>query len=112
MYHRLLHPQLQKTHFFRSRMKDIRRNKQMEQGRVAGVQELHEMSYVSTQALKDSRIQATPGFFSMPSILFVCTGNFYRSRFAEAVFNHYAKQRQSPWRAFSRGLAVHLAEGS
>src|SRR5208283_754405 len=44
-------------------------------------------------------------------VLFICTGNFYRSRFAEAIFNHYAEQRQIPWTAFSRGLAVHLAEG-
>jgi len=44
-------------------------------------------------------------------ILFICTGNFYRSRFAEAVFNHLAEQRQLPWAAFSRGLAVQLAEG-
>jgi protein-tyrosine phosphatase len=46
-----------------------------------------------------------------PRVLFICTGNFYRSRFAEAVFNHYAEQRNVPWTAFSRGLAVHLAEG-
>jgi low molecular weight protein-tyrosine phosphatase len=45
-------------------------------------------------------------------ILFICTGNYYRSRFAEAVFNHHAKLQQVPWTAFSRGLAVHLAEGS
>jgi protein-tyrosine phosphatase len=44
-------------------------------------------------------------------ILFICTGNYYRSRFAEAVFNHHAKVQQIPWTAFSRGLAVHLAEG-
>ena len=44
-------------------------------------------------------------------VLFICTGNFYRSRFAEAIFNHYAEQRRIPWTAFSRGLAVHLAEG-
>jgi protein-tyrosine phosphatase len=44
-------------------------------------------------------------------ILFICTGNFYRSRFAEAVFNHHAEQQQLAWAAFSRGLAVHLAEG-
>lgn len=41
-------------------------------------------------------------------ILFICTGNYYRSRFAEAVFNHYAETHCLPWRAFSRGLAVHL----
>jgi protein-tyrosine phosphatase len=44
-------------------------------------------------------------------ILFICTGNFYRSRFAEAVFNYRAEQMLLPWVAFSRGLAVHLAEG-
>jgi protein-tyrosine phosphatase len=44
-------------------------------------------------------------------ILFICTGNFYRSRFAEAVFNYRSEQQQLPWTAFSRGLAVHLAEG-
>ncbi len=40
-------------------------------------------------------------------LLFVCTGNFYRSRFAEAVFNHQAEERGLPWKAFSRGLAIH-----
>jgi len=44
-------------------------------------------------------------------VLFVCTGNYYRSRFAEAVFNHLAMSWGLPWRAFSRGLAVHLASG-
>jgi protein-tyrosine phosphatase len=44
-------------------------------------------------------------------ILFICTGNYYRSRFAEAIFNHRAEQQRLPWAAFSRGLAVHLAEG-
>lgn len=44
-------------------------------------------------------------------ILFICTGNFYRSRFAEALFNYHAELRQIPCTAFSRGLAVHLAEG-
>lgn len=45
-------------------------------------------------------------------ILFICTGNFYRSRFAEAVFNHHAILEGLSWTAFSRGLAIHLAEGS
>ena len=44
-------------------------------------------------------------------MLFVCTGNFYRSRFAEAVFNHHAVVQGLDWRAFSRGLAIHQAEG-
>jgi protein-tyrosine phosphatase len=44
-------------------------------------------------------------------VLFICTGNFYRSRFAEAVFNHDATRKGLSWAAFSRGLAIHLAEG-
>lgn len=42
-------------------------------------------------------------------VLFICTGNYYRSRFAEAVFNHEAARTTSGWRAFSRGVAIHLA---
>ena len=41
-------------------------------------------------------------------VLFICTGNYYRSRFAEAVFNHHAETLALPWQAFSRGLAIHL----
>lgn len=40
------------------------------------------------------------------TVLFLCTGNFYRSRFAEAWFNHRAAQSNLPWRADSRGLAI------
>lgn len=39
------------------------------------------------------------------TVLFLCTGNFYRSRFAEAWFNHLASQQGLPWRAESAGLA-------
>lgn len=39
-------------------------------------------------------------------ILFLCTGNFYRSRFAEIVFNHAAAQAGLDWRADSRGLDI------
>ena len=38
------------------------------------------------------------------TILFLCTGNYYRSRFAEYYFNHFA--HGLPWRAKSRGLAI------
>jgi protein-tyrosine phosphatase len=44
-------------------------------------------------------------------VLFICTGNFYRSRFAEALFNFHADQRKLPWQAYSRGLAIHWADG-
>jgi len=45
----------------------------------------------------------------MPEVLFLCTGNYYRSRLAEALFNDAAERRGLAWRAFSRGLATHLA---
>src|SRR5262249_16549937 len=42
-------------------------------------------------------------------VLFLCTGNYYRSRFAEIVFNHLASQFDIDWRAVSRGLALERA---
>lgn len=41
----------------------------------------------------------------MKKILFLCTGNYYRSRYAEEFFNHLAQRDGLPWRAFSRGAA-------
>ena len=43
-------------------------------------------------------------------ILFICTGNYYRSRFAEAYFNYRIDELNSNATAFSRGLKIHLAE--
>jgi protein-tyrosine-phosphatase len=40
------------------------------------------------------------------SLLFLCTGNYYRSRFAEVLFNSLAAQAGLPWSATSRGLAL------
>ena len=45
---------------------------------------------------------------SGPLTLFVCTGNFYRSRHAEALFNWHATRLGHPARAFSRGLLTSL----
>ncbi len=42
----------------------------------------------------------------MQKILFLCTGNYYRSPFAEHYFNHQAKNKNLNWRAISRGLNV------
>jgi protein-tyrosine phosphatase len=42
------------------------------------------------------------------TVLFLCTGNYYRSRHAEAVFNHHAEAVGLGWRATSRGLALEL----
>jgi protein-tyrosine phosphatase len=42
------------------------------------------------------------------TLLFLCTGNYYRSRFAEALFNAHAAASGLPWRAESRGLAIEF----
>lgn len=42
----------------------------------------------------------------MKRVLFLCTGNYYRSRFAEILFNHLAIARGLEWRADSSGLHV------
>jgi protein-tyrosine phosphatase len=42
----------------------------------------------------------------MNTLLFLCTGNYYRSRFAELVFNALAATQRLNWQAISRGLAL------
>ena len=45
---------------------------------------------------------------SVNRLLFLCTGNYYRSRFAEILFNAQAAMDGLPWQAFSRGLAIEM----
>jgi low molecular weight protein-tyrosine phosphatase len=45
-------------------------------------------------------------------VLFLCTGNYYRSRFAEMMFNYLARRDRLDWRATSRGLALELGVGN
>src|SRR5689334_3410700 len=40
------------------------------------------------------------------TVLFLCTGNYYRSRFAKILFNSVAGKMNLPWKALSRGLAL------
>jgi protein-tyrosine phosphatase len=40
------------------------------------------------------------------TVLFLCTGNYYRSRYAEILFNSVSGRMSLPWRASSRGLAL------
>ena len=42
----------------------------------------------------------------MNTCLFLCTGNYYRSRYAECVFNAIVAEQQLSWQAISRGLAL------
>lgn len=39
-------------------------------------------------------------------ILFLCSGNYYRSRFAEILFNHLAAEHDLEWEADSRGIVA------
>ncbi|MGA2256652.1 MAG: low molecular weight phosphatase family protein [Thermoguttaceae bacterium] len=39
-------------------------------------------------------------------VIFVCSANYYRSRYAEYYFNWLASQQQLGWKADSRGLMV------
>jgi low molecular weight protein-tyrosine phosphatase len=43
---------------------------------------------------------------SEKTVLFLCTGNYYRSRYAEIYFNSVASKMGLPWKATSRGLAL------
>jgi len=40
----------------------------------------------------------------MKRLLFICTGNHYRSRLAEILFNHYTRVERGEWIAESWGL--------
>lgn len=42
----------------------------------------------------------------MKQVLFLSSANYYRSRFAEHLFNRLASQAGLSWRAISRGLLV------
>lgn len=44
----------------------------------------------------------------MKIILFLCTANYYRSRFAEELFNFSAPAECPGWTAISRGIAADL----
>lgn len=43
------------------------------------------------------------------SVLFLCTGNYYRSRYAEEYFNYRARSRLPGWAAHSKGLARDMS---
>ena len=45
-------------------------------------------------------------------LLFLCTGNYYRSRFAEILFNTLVKDTGISWQAESRGIAVDPGNGN
>ncbi|MFH5832421.1 low molecular weight phosphatase family protein [Halalkalibaculum sp. DA3122] len=46
----------------------------------------------------------------MNSVLFVCTGNYYRSRMAEELFNFWAPVTDLSWEAHSAGLREDMSK--
>ena len=46
------------------------------------------------------------GDSASPIVLFLCTGNYYRSRYAELLFNAWAPAQGLAWRADSQALAL------
>lgn len=56
-------------------------------------------------AFEKPRKEIAPGI--MKTILFLCSGNYYRSRFAESLFNAHAEKAGLEWRAISRGFFLH-----
>ena len=46
----------------------------------------------------------------MLQVLFICTGNYYRSRFAEFLFNALTAKTEMGWRAVSRGTRAQCIE--
>lgn len=45
------------------------------------------------------------------SVVFICTANYYRSRFSEYLFNVLAAKKGLNWRATSRGLKTWMVDG-
>ncbi|MDX1618732.1 MAG: low molecular weight phosphatase family protein [Balneolaceae bacterium] len=43
------------------------------------------------------------------SVLFLCTGNYYRSRMAEELFNFWAGVVELEWQAYSAGLREDMS---
>ncbi len=46
------------------------------------------------------------------TVLFLCTGNYFRGRYAESLFNAVAEKQGLAWRATSRGLALERGVGN
>ena len=43
-------------------------------------------------------------------LLFICTGNYYRSRFAEIYFQHLSDLLKLDWKSKSRGFEIERAD--
>lgn len=66
---------------------------------------LHSLLFACAAFSLNAGIQET-NLPPQKQVLFVCTGNYYRSRFAESFFNQIACQAGLNWKAISRGLRL------
>ena len=48
----------------------------------------------------------------LKTIIFICSANYYRSRFSEYLFNALAEEKGLRWRATSRGLKTSMVTTS
>lgn len=62
------------------------------------------MESLVTDAEASNAEQAAP---CKKTVLFLCSGNYYRSRFAECYFDWLAQEQGLPWRAISRGFRLN-----
>lgn len=51
-------------------------------------------------------VEKKPMLSEKRNVLFLCSGNYFRSRFAELWFNNESERRQRPWYATSAGLLM------
>ena len=59
------------------------------------------------EAISGSNIPGATTCQKSADVLFLCTGNYYRSRFAEELFNHFAALQSVFLNATSRGFTPH-----
>ena len=59
---------------------------------------------------RPQNVATSDGFgIGVKTVVFICTANYYRSRFSEYLFNALAEEQGLPWRATSRGLRTWMA---
>jgi protein-tyrosine phosphatase len=76
-------------------------------GAAAGAVESPAAQVETEMAAEDAeKEESTMARSRQRTVLFLCTGNYYRSRFAECLFNATAARLGFSWRAGSRGLAL------
>jgi len=74
--------------------------------RRVGQDQEHGRAYGGAATKRIGMADWPPRTKKVKTVLFLCTGNYYRSRFAEELFNHRAEHVGLDWIALSRALAI------